>query len=209
MGKLEGVVKVSIKLACAAMLAVSGVLVLVFGFNELELGCPLHQSPHALTCQELGLEGPSYNAHVVLTDFILHTDKFWFETHPTTLWIPLTPGDATVGSTISVILKSTHATTSEQVLVLAEGQQIDGIANNAAASLTESQKKLMRDFAPGYYWADFDKLWILEYRRAPRPRSTVIAILLLGTALLLKGGQIVRRVLRRPSAPTDIVAKKP
>ena len=172
------------------LLVLGGIALIVFGVQEIRLASKAEAEPHAISCADLGANGPGTNAHVTVTKFLACTQSFVYQSGRIskgqwkTVWVPLVPADgeyvkrliAMVASGVNpntpppppsdirVLLKSSLINRQADLDSWNRAETITGLVTNTIESIGSKEKTILEDSYPGI---DFGKCYILDHGASP------------------------------------------
>lgn len=192
-------------------MVVVGCILGFMGYQEMSLASKTDKTPQTISCRALSSNGPGDNANVVMTDFLLCSMAYVYETISQnddtykTVWVPAVPlggayhqkilsmidqdgnfmGDQVpIPRDLHVLIKTSHARNDRAVVNLGERDTIAGLVINDIESVKGEERKLLQESYPG---VNFDNVWILEHGRQPAGAGKTLGLMGGGTALVLAG----------------------
>ncbi len=205
------------------VIAMLGVGMVAVGVNERRLATGAKTVPQTITCAKLAQSGPGDNAHVIMTDVLLVSDRFVYKAAKgsdrwETIWIPAIPADAEHAQAMvralgpgassldklmahpSVIVKSSRIHTRADLAQWARSGKVQGlIVNNVETLSGEEYDLLQRSY--GF----LGNVWLLEDGRTPSTGVETYALILLGAALIGGAGYKGFAVWRKDRAAGPVI----
>lgn len=189
------------RLRLGGALLIFGVMLLIAGVREWQLGIASSAAPEDVTLEALIARGPDGNPNVRVSDFALGDDylaisdyhDFW-----QSVLIPAMP--KTMGEqsahvlTPKVIVKSTIIKSDDGIQSLGSRVRLQGMVINRIEELGREEKSQLLELYPGL---DFSKCIILEESRQPSDFNKVFFMGAGGLAMLLGGGWTLMSNLMR------------
>jgi len=193
-----------------AMVIFGGVMI-YWGYQEMSLSAKADTTPQTITCGDLSDAGPGDNAHVEMTDFLLCSMSYVYETKGSndsvykTVWVPAVPlggvyhekilsmldeegnftgDDMPVPKNLNVLVKTSDVSNDRDVMRLSDQDALTGLVINEIEAVDGEERRLLKESYPG---VNFGDVWIIEHNRTPAGAGKTYGLMGGGAALLLLG----------------------